>query len=313
MSHQLNYGGQAVMEGVMMRGSRRMAVAVRAPDHTIVLHEQALPSSLYSGTLSRIPFVRGLGLLWDSLGLGVQALNYSARVAVGDGPDTFGPVAWGTMVFSLLFFVAVFFLGPRFAADVLQATVSSLLKPGENMWYSGSFAANLVEGLIRLALVIGYIWLIGRISEIQRVFAYHGAEHKTINAYEDGAELTPQSVARYPLTHPRCGTGFLLVIVVISVIVFAFIGDVSPIIKYSARVLLVPVIAVVAYEYLRFMARHLTNPIVRFLIAPQLALQRLTNREPSLDMLEVSICALERVLEAENLPLPVAAVQSAEA
>jgi uncharacterized protein YqhQ len=159
--------------------------------------------------------------------------------------------------------------------------------------------------------VVGYIWVIGRIPDIKRVFAYHGAEHKTINAYEANAALTPENVARYPLEHARCGTGFLLIVVVISVLVFSLLGDPPPIIRYLSRIALVPVIAAIAYEYIRLMARNLHNPIVRALVTPQLALQKLTTREPSADMLEVSITALQRVLASENLP--VAAVEAVPA
>ncbi len=294
MGQRFNYGGQAVLEGVMMRGSRKMAVAVRGPDGQIVLHEEPIASPLYNGIWSRIPFVRGLGMLWDSLGLGMRALSFSANVAAGEEVEFKGPVAGVTFVVSLVIAVGLFFLLPAAVADGLHRLLGFL----------SPLAGNLVEGFIRLALVIGYIWAIGRIPEIQRVFAYHGAEHKAINAYEDGAPLTPESVARYPLAHPRCGTGFLLIVVVVSVILFSFLGRPSILIRLLSRVVLIPVIAGVAYEYIRLLARYIQNPLARLLVMPQLALQRLTTREPSLDMLEVSIAALERVLAAEDLPLP---------
>jgi uncharacterized protein YqhQ len=334
MSKQFNYGGQAVIEGVMMRGSRSMAIAVRDPDGEIIIHEQAIDSPLYSGVWSRIPFVRGLGLLWDSLGLGTQALNYSAKIASkavsgndetanqdikaaatvgeaasyvdgvvpaaagnagganGEGEIEFGgAVLWGTMIFSFAFAVGLFFLAPAAAADGLEKLLG----------FEKPLVGNLIEGLIRLILVVVYIWLIGRWSEIKRVFSYHGAEHKTINAYEADAPLTPESVAKYPREHPRCGTGFLLVVVVISVIVFSLLGDLTIWMRLLTRVVLIPVIAAIAYEYLRATAKHLNNPIIKVLIWPQLALQKLTTREPTLDMLEVGIAALQRVLEAEQI------------
>jgi len=296
MGQHFNYGGQAVLEGVMMRGSRGMAVAVRGPDGRIVLHEEPITSPLYNGIWSRIPFVRGLGMLWDSLGLGMRALNFSASVVVGEEVEFKGPVAGATFIISFAIAIGLFFLLPAAVADGLHRLIG-LISP---------LAGNLIEGFIRLVLVIGYIWAIGRIPEIQRVFAYHGAEHKTINAYEDGAPLTPESVARYPLAHPRCGTGFLLVVVVVSVILFSFLGRPPIFIRLLSRVVLIPVIAGVAYEYIRLLARYIRNPLARLLVMPQLALQRLTTREPSPDMLEVSIAALERVLAAENLPLPAA-------
>jgi uncharacterized protein YqhQ len=278
----------------MMRGSHRYAVAVRDPGGEIVMHDEPINSPLYSGIWSRVPFVRGLGLLWDSLGLGMRALTFSADVAAGDEAEFSGPLAWGTVAISLVIFLGIFFLGPAAVADALHRLLH----------IESAFLGNIIEGLIRLVLILGYMWLIGRIPDIQRVFAYHGAEHKTINAYEDGAPLTPESVARYPLEHPRCGTGFLLVVVVISVLVFAVLGRPNILIRLGSRIILIPVIVGIAYEYIRFTAKHMSNPIVRLLVVPQLALQRLTTREPSLDMLEVGISALRCVLDSENLPVP---------
>lgn len=291
MAQKFNYGGQAVIEGVMMRGSTYMAVAVRDPDNNIVVHEKVLDSPLYNGALSRIPFVRGLGLLWDSLGLGVRGLLFSADVAAGEEAEFNGPVAWGTIAFSFALSIVIFFLAPAAAADGLHALLG----------FDAPLLGNIIEGVIRLLLVIGYIWAIGRMPDIKRVFRYHGAEHKAINAYEDGAPLTPESVARYPLEHPRCGTGFLLVVVIVSVLVFAVFGRPSLLVRLATRIVMIPVIAGIAYEYIRFTAKHISNPVIGLLVKPQLALQRLTTAEPSLEMLEVSITALKRVLEAENL------------
>lgn len=291
---RFNYGGQAVIEGVMMRGSTHVAVAVRDPQGHIVVREEPIRSALYNGFWSRVPFVRGLGLLWDSLGLGMRALTYSADVAVGEEAEFSGPVAWIPIFIALALAIGLFFLAPAAVADSLHQ-LAGLASP---------LAGNLIEGLVRLIFVIGYIWLIGHIPEVKRLFAYHGAEHKAINAYEDGAPLTPASVARYPLEHPRCGTGFLLVVVVISVLVFSLLGRPPLLIRLASRVVLVPVIAGISYEYIRLLARHIRNPLVRLLVYPQLALQRLTTREPTPDMLEVSITALQRVLAAEHLPIP---------
>lgn len=336
MDQKFNYGGQAVLEGVMMRGSRNMAVAVRAPDGHIVIHEQPITSSLYNGFWSKVPFVRGLGVLWDSLGLGMRALTFSADVAVGDDAEFSGPVAWGTIVIALLLAVGLFFLTPRLLADGVQAGMRLVGEtPGELspaadasveatsppiassnaedvqqpalLVSDSALAGNLIEGVVRLLLVIGYIWGIGRIPDIRRVFAYHGAEHKTINAYEDGAPLTPEGAAPYSVEHARCGTGFLLIVVVISVLVFSLLGDPPLVVRYLSRIVLVPVIAAVAYEYMRFMARNMHNPIVRWLVVPQLALQKLTTREPSPDMIEVGIAALQRVLASEKLVVPAGA------
>ncbi|MBN1428238.1 MAG: DUF1385 domain-containing protein [Anaerolineae bacterium] len=306
MDQKFNYGGQAVLEGVMMRGSRNMAVAVRAPNGEIVIHEQPITSSLYNGFWSKVPFVRGLGMLWDSLGLGMRALTFSADIAVGDEAEFSGPMAWGTIAVSMLLAVGLFFITPRLAADGIQAGVRLI-------GVDSALAGNLIEGVVRLVIVVGYIWLVGRIPDIQRVFAYHGAEHKTINAYEDNAALTPEVVARYSTEHPRCGTGFLLIVVFISVLVFSLLGDPPWYIRYPSRIVLIPVIAGISYEYMRFMARNLQNPIVRWLVRPQLALQHLTTRQPSADMLEISITALQRVLATEDLPVAVADIAPVEA
>jgi uncharacterized protein YqhQ len=266
-------------------------VLILADIPRIVIHEEPLTSPLYNGSLSKIPFVRGLGLLWDSLGLGVRALNFSADIAVGEEAEFGGPIAWGTMLVSFSLAIGLFFLLPAVLADWLHG----LLKLDQPIF------SNLIEGFIRLSLIIGYIWAIGRIPDIQRLFGYHGAEHKAINAYEDNAPLTPESVARYPLEHPRCGTGFLLVVVIISILIFSLLGRPPLVLRLISRVVLIPVVAGVAYEYIRLLARNLNNPIARMLVKPQLLLQRLTTREPSYQMLEVSICALRRVLESEKL------------
>lgn len=291
MAEKFNYGGQALIEGVMMRGSQVVAIAVRSPDGNIVLQEDPVNAVIYRGLFSRVPFVRGLGLLWDALGLGMRALTFSANVAMGEEEAFEGPIAWGTVAFSMALAVAIFFLSPAAAVDGLHA-LTGLDLP---------FVGNIVEGVFRLALVVGYIWLIGHMEDISRVFAYHGAEHKTINAYEDGAPLTPEAVALYPVEHPRCGTAFLLTVVVVSVLVFSLLGRPPFWLRLLSRVLLLPVIAGIAYEYIRFLARHMENPLVRALAQPNLALQRMTTREPTSDMLEVAIAALKRVLAAEGL------------
>lgn len=290
---ELNYGGQAVMEGVMMRGSKTLAVAVRQPDGNIVLHTEPLDPKIYSSRLSKIPFLRGLTGLWDALVLGLRTLMWSAETAMGPEEEVqfTGPVAWGTVAVSLILGVGLFFVGPLLLARLIDRYVES------------SFLSNLLEGLIRLVIFVAYLWAIGRISEIRRVFAYHGAEHKTINAYESGAELTPAEVARFSTAHYRCGTAFLLSVMVISILVFSLLGRPPLVWAILSRVLLIPVVAGVAYEYIKFTNRYRDNALIRALAAPNLALQRLTTREPEPAMLEVSIAALQRVLEAEGKPL----------
>jgi uncharacterized protein YqhQ len=285
----LPYGGQAVIEGVMMRGTRSMAVAVRAPNQEIVTHTQPL-SPLYSNRFSKIPFLRGLLGLWDALGLGYRALTYSANVAGGEEVKFEGPVAYGTMAVSLIFGLGLFFLAP--------AGLASL---GERFLRLDPWLGSVVEGFVRLALIIGYLWAIGFMPDIRRLFGYHGAEHKTIHAFEAGAELTPESVARFPLEHPRCGTAFLLTVVVFSIVLFALLGPLPLWTRLISRILLIPVVAGLAFEYIRFTARHLSNPLVRWLIIPNLALQRLTTREPDRGMLEVAIRAFQSMRSQEEV------------
>jgi uncharacterized protein YqhQ len=287
------YGGQAVMEGVMMRGSRTCAIAMRAPDQQIVIHQESL-GSLYSSRISKIPFLRGLAMLWDSLGLGMRALTLSANVQTGEKEKLEGPALYLTLGLSLAFGIGLFFLAP---AGVGQLTEFLLNKT--SLSYT-AWWGNLMEGIFRLLLLVGYIWAIGRIPDIARVFAYHGAEHKTINAYEGRAELTPENVARFPLEHPRCGTSFLLTLVVLSVLVFSLLGPLPLGWRLLSRILLIPVLAMLAYEYIRLTARYIDSPFVRWLMKPNLALQRLTTRQPTLDMLEVSITAFKTMLEKEN-------------
>ncbi len=287
------YGGQAVIEGVMMRGRNRVAVAVRKPNGEIALHEAPLPSRIYNSRIARTPFVRGLLLLWDALGLGTKALMWSADVAIGEeegGSAGFsGPVAWGTVILSLAFGVGLFFLLPTAISHWIEQAFSL-----------SKIASSFIEGLIRILLFVGYIVLIARMEDIRRVFAYHGAEHKTINAYEAGAPLTPESVARFSTLHTRCGTSFLLFVLLISILLFVPLQFDAWYLRLASRLPLIPVVAGIAYEFLRFSTRHQANPIMRLLIAPGLAMQKLTTRQPSLDMLEVAICALRPVLRADG-------------
>lgn len=282
------YGGQAVLEGVMMRGRQALAIAVRAPNGEIVQHTQPL-NPIYRSAFSRLPFLRGLLGLWDALGLGFQSLNFSASVAAGEDEKIEGPVAWGTIALTLVFAILLFSAGPAALAYWVETGL------GWPFW-----SAALLEGVIQLVMLIGYLWAIGQMEDIRRVFGYHGAEHKTINAFEAGAELTPASVARFPLEHPRCGTAFLLTVAMFSIIIFALIGPLPLISRILSRLLLIPVIASIAFEYQRFTARNLHNPLIRWLITPSLALQRLTTREPDEKMLEVAITAFNTMREKES-------------
>jgi uncharacterized protein YqhQ len=261
---------------------------MRAPDSQIVVHTEEL-GKIYHSQISKIPFLRGLLMLWDALGLGMRALTLSANLQSGEEEKVEGPALYLTMAVSFGFAILLFILLPAGAGQL-----------GERLFRWNSWWGNLLEGLIRLGLLIGYIAMVGRIPEIQRVFAYHGAEHKTINAYEAGAELKPETVCRYSLEHPRCGTAFLLTFVLLSIILFTFLGPLPFALRMISRILLLPVLAGIAYEYIRWTSRHLDSPFVRLIVRPNLALQRLTTREPSLDMLEVSIAAFNAMRTKES-------------
>jgi uncharacterized protein YqhQ len=265
-------------------------VAVRQPDGEIVIHSEPLNPGIYTGTLSKIPFLRALTSLWDVLVLGIRTLLYSAEVALGPEEDIefSGPIAWGTVAVSFAMGIGLFFVGPLLLVGLIDRYIES------------SVVSNIIEGVIRMLIFVGYIWLIGLMPDIRRVFAYHGAEHKTINAYEAGAELTPKEVAQYSTAHFRCGTAFLLSVMVISILIFSLLGRPPLPLRILSRILLIPVVAGVAYEYIKFTSRHRQNPFIRAIAAPNLALQRLTTREPDASMLEVSITALRRVLETED-------------
>ncbi len=283
------YGGQAVIEGVMMRGKQNAAIAMRAPDESIVIHQEEL-GEIYRSRLLNIPFLRGMIMLWDALGMGLRALTISANTQTGEDEQIEGPQLILTLVVSLAFALGLFFLLPALAGHLF-----SLLPFEASAW-----VGNLVEGLLRLVILIGYIWLVGRVPDIQRVFAYHGAEHKTINAFEAGADLTPETVSKYSLEHPRCGTAFLLTLVVLSVIFFTLLGPLPLGLRLVSRIVLIPIMAGIAYEYIRWSANHLDWSLVKVLVKPNLALQRLTTREPSLSMLEVSIAAFNAMKSGEE-------------
>ena len=286
---EFQYGGQAVIEGVMIRGQKNMAVAVRDPAGKIVVHTEPLTAGIYTSSIGRWPLVRGLIMLWDTLILGIRTLMFSADVALGEEEVEFsGPIAWGTIAISLIAAVTIFFVGPLFLVGVIDRFIAS------------SLLSSIIEGLIRLALFLAYVFAIGFIPDIKRVFAYHGAEHKTINAYEDGASLEPAVVGTYTVAHTRCGTAFLLMVVVIAVLVFAFLGRPPLLLRVLWRLLLIPVIAILAYEYIKFSAAHGSNPLISLMLKPGLAMQRLTTREPDETMLEVAITALEQVLAADE-------------
>lgn len=288
MAKPFNYGGQAVMEGVMMRGRRWATVAVRAPSSEIVLHSDRLPKALYEGWFTKVPFVRGVVMLWDTLVLGMRALMYSASVALEEEEVEFNkPMMWGTAAVAIALAVGLFFVGPLLLVGLVDRYIHS------------SFVSNLVEGVVRLLVFLAYLWGIGWMPDIRRVFAYHGAEHKCINAYEAGEAMEAPRAVKFTTAHPRCGTSFLLVVMVLSIVLFSLLGRPPMEWRILSRVVLIPVIAGVAYEFLKFTAARYSNPVIRWLAAPGLALQRLTTREPDESMLEVGMAALKEVIRLD--------------
>jgi uncharacterized protein YqhQ len=319
------YGGQAVMEGVMMRGRQSAAVAIRKPEGDIYLYEEGLNPALYQNAVFRLPFLRGMLMLWDMLVLGTRLMTISANVANGSvsvapggqsGPafedDSLAPgeqplrssaeltgqekqpaaisgfLLGLTLLFSLGFAVAVFFVAPIFLAGLLHNQIGT------------GWQNVLVEGLIRLVLLVGYLFLIGRLADIRRVFGYHGAEHKAINTMESGQPLDVAHVRQASRVHTRCGTGFLLLVMVVSIFVFALVGSPALPLKVLSRIILVPIVAGISYELMRLGAANYRYRVVRWLLAPGLALQGLTTREPDDTMIECAIAALKRVVRRDE-------------
>jgi uncharacterized protein YqhQ len=300
---KISYGGQAVLEGVMMRGRTFMAVAVRAPDKNIVVRSEPLPMHLYGGVVQKIPLVRGMTMLWDALGLGMKALMFSADIQMADtGADRAAdgkpaesaslskPLAWTTVVVALIFGVGVFFVTPLAVVGLAE----HFLGGANTIW------SNLAEGLIRLALLVGYVALIGMMPDVKRVYAYHGAEHMTIHAWEHNDPLDPAHVGRYPPAHPRCGTAFLLEVVAISIVLFAVLGTPDWWLRVLSRVVLIPVIAGIAYELLRLGGKYPESAFMKAIVAPGLLLQALTTRYPDESQMEVAIASMQELLKREG-------------
>lgn len=286
------YGGQAVLEGVMIRGPQHMAVAVRHPRGHIVRHSEQL-GGVYTGRARRLPLIRGAVVLWETMALGMRALNYSSKVAFDDGDGTQETefpekVFWGTMAFALLVVVGIFFAAPILLANLLALADAN------------RFVIVGTEGVVRLGLFVGYIALIGLIPDIRRVFQYHGAEHMTIHAYEAGAPITVAGVRPFPKEHQRCGTSFLLVVVIVAMLTF-FAFDVAVdrgiLVRTASRIVFIPLVAGVSYEILRLGARFGGNAFVHLMFVPNLALQALTTKVPDDSQIEVAIASFETVLE----------------
>ncbi len=277
-------GGQAVMEGVMMRGESTWAVAVRQPDGEIAVDVREVPG--WSEKYRNVPILRGITGLGESLGLGYRALAWSANKQIPEEEQVSTKVMGWTIVLAALFFSAIFIMIPVFAGR------------GLSHLFSGSFP--IMEGLVRLALFIGYLLLVGQMKDIRRVFQYHGAEHKTIAAYENGVELTPDTAQQFSTAHVRCGTNFLLIVMVVAVFVYSVIPRPNIWFVIGSRIVLVPLIAGLSYEVIRLAAKNMQRGWVRALMRPGLLLQKLTTREPDLDQLEVAIASLRAVFTAEQ-------------
>lgn len=284
-----NYGGQAVIEGVMMRGQRAVVTAVRRPGGGIAMDARPL-AALFNGRARRIPLIRGILVLIETMVLGIKSLVFSAEVSTEEEEEQLSSRATGGIVAgSIAFAVALFFVAPLFLTRTLDSYIGS------------SIVFHLVEGFIRLAIFLAYLKILALVPGLGRLFAYHGAEHKAVNAYENGVPLEVESVRQFSTAHTRCGTSFLFVVMIVAIIVFAFIGRPSLWVMIVSRIALVPVIAGLGYEITQFGARHTSSRFIRTFLSPGLWLQRLTTREPDDAQLEVGIAALRKAVEIDRL------------
>jgi uncharacterized protein YqhQ len=290
---RFSYGGQALIEGVLMRGRGAIAVAFRHPDGQIVWASESLTSGPHAWRFATAPFVRGLVILYETLVVGTRWLIRSANVQAGADGEELGKGSVALMLgLTLVMGVGVFFLLPLLIATVTTSKIQQ------------GFVQHLVEGLVRVAIFLGYLALIARTSDIRRVFQYHGAEHMTIHALEAGDALTPANIRRYPTAHPRCGTEFLVVLIALSIVAFSLVGRQSPVVMVVSRILLIPVLAAVGYEVLRLGARYRANPVVRAIMWPGILVQMITTKQPSDDQIEVAIVSMQQALEADGEAIP---------
>jgi uncharacterized protein YqhQ len=288
-----NYGGQALIEGVLMRGRNAIAVALRHPDGQIVWATERLDSGFHGTRTSRLPFVRGLVVLYETLIVGTRWLVRSASVAAsGEGIEIGRGAVALMLAITLTIGIGVFFVVPLLFAS---ATVGNV---------QNGLVQHLVEGLIRVGLFMGYLILISFAPDIRRVFQYHGAEHMTIHALEAGDPLTTDEVRKYPTAHQRCGTEFLVVVIALSIVAFALVGRQSALVMVGSRIVLIPIIASVGYEILRAGARYRRNPLVHAILLPGLWVQMITTKRPTDDMIQVAIVSMEEALVADGEAIP---------
>jgi uncharacterized protein YqhQ len=290
----LNVGGQAVIEGVMMRTPAALAVAVRTPRGDIAVTTRPLKELSSRPKILQYPLIRGVVTLFQAIRLGIQALNFSANQSLEEEEEQLGAFTLGmTMIFAFILGIGLFVYVPLLLTNQLKDIIP-LVKESTVLF-------NLVDGIIRIVIFLLYLFGISLIKDLRRVFEYHGAEHKTIYAYENGEELTPERVDKFSTLHPRCGTNFLLIVMLMSILVFSVLrSDASFYLKFLSRIVFVPLIAGISYEIIRFTAKHQDKSWVRWITKPGLYLQRITTRPPSFDQLEVAIRALQEVLELEE-------------
>ena len=287
------YGGQALIEGVLMRGRDAIAVALRHPDGRIVWADERIDSGFHGSRWAKLPFLRGLVVLYETLVVGTKWLIRSAGIQAEEEGVELGKGSIILMLtITLIAGIGIFFLLPLFIASVTTANVEN------------QFVQHLVEGLVKVAIFLGYLALIGQASDIRRVFQYHGAEHMTIHALEHGDPLKVDEIRKYPTAHPRCGTEFLVVVIALSIIAFGLVGRQEPWLMILSRILLIPVIAAVGYEILRWGARHRSNPVVKVIMWPGILVQMITTKQPTDDMIEVAIVSMEQALQADGEELP---------
>jgi hypothetical protein len=291
---RFNYGGQALIEGVMMRGRDAIAVALRHPDGRIVYEHERLDAGTVHGHRSaKWPFVRGLVVLYETLVVGTRWLIRSAGLQAEEEGVEIGKGSVALMLgITAILGVGLFFLLPLLIATFTAQNIENDL------------AQHLIEGLVRVLIFLGYLAVISRTPDISRVFQYHGAEHMTIHTLEAGQPLRPEFVRQHPTAHPRCGTEFLVVVILLSILAFSLVGKQSPLIMVGSRILLIPVIAAIGYELLRLGARHRSNPIIRVIMWPGILVQMITTKQPTDDMIEVAIVSLEEAIVADGDPIP---------
>jgi len=288
MANRFNYGGQAVIEGVMIRGRKAAVTAVRRPGGGLAMNIQPL-AAIYTSWMRRTPLIRGIIVLIEAMVLGIKSLLYSANVSLEEEEEEIsGKTVWVMIAMALVLAIVLFFIVPLFLTRLINPYIGS------------SLVFHLIEGFIRLVIFIAYLKLVGLIPDIKRVFTYHGAEHKTVNAHEASVPMEVEAVRKYSTAHVRCGTSFLFAVLVIAIVVFALVGRPSLWLMVLSRILLIPVIAALGYEVIQFGAKHPKNVLVRAVLAPGLWLQELTTKEPNDSQIEVALSALRKAVEIDQ-------------